>query len=179
VCSDRSDRHWVGNGCHHDGGHALRAHHWPAVDGRSRRSRGKSAKVNACRLLKIAPAIAERIRELQSETAKAKRATVETVVDELESARVIAERNEQPSAMVAASMGKARILGLEAAQKSEIGKPGDFSQVQSTRELAAHLLQEAGARNVTDQMRPMAIAELERHSAAVAAIVADDGAEQH
>src|SRR5262245_41939000 len=85
------------------------------------KARGNGAKVNACRLLKIAPAIAERVRELQAETALAKKATVETVVDELESARVIAEKNEQPSAMVAASMGKARILGLEAAQKAEIG----------------------------------------------------------
>src|SRR5262249_17426343 len=131
-----------------------------------------SAKVNACRLLKIAPAIVERIRELQGETAKAKKATVETVVDELESARVIAERNEQPSAMVAASMGKARVLGLEAAQKTEIGKPGDFSSAQSTAEIADILLKEAGANAVTDDMRAMALAELERHAAALAAIAA-------
>src|SRR5262245_1187123 len=143
------------------------------------KARGNSAKVNGCRLLKSAPAIAERIRELQNETAKAKKATVETVVDELEEARAIAERNEQPSAMVAASMGKARILGLEAAQKTEIGKPGDFSQAQSTREIADQLLQEMGASTVTDDMRAMAIDELRRHAAAVAAIVAAGESDRH
>ena len=80
--------------------------------------------------------------------------------------------------MVAASMGKARILGLEAAQKTEIGKPGDFSGVQSIAELADRLLQDFGARNVTDDMRAMALAELERQSAAVVAIAADDKGRQ-
>jgi hypothetical protein len=143
------------------------------------KARGNAAKVNACRLLKIAPGIVSRIRELQAQAAKAKQATVESVVDELEDARVIAKENSQPSAMVSASMGKARLLGLEAPQKSEIGGPGDFSGVQSTRELADKLLQEAGASNVTDDMRAMVIAELRRHAAAIAAIAAGDTVQEH
>jgi hypothetical protein len=61
------------------------------------KARGNSAKVNACRLLRSAPAIAGRIRELQAEAAKAKQTTVETVVDELEAARIIAERTNSPA----------------------------------------------------------------------------------
>ena len=108
---------------------------WNGWKMKLKRENAQDHKVNACRLLKSAPAIAGRIRELQAEAAKAKQTTVETVVDELEAARVIAERNEQPSAMVSASMGKARILGLEAPHKSEIGRPGDFSGVESMAEL--------------------------------------------
>jgi hypothetical protein len=104
---------------------------------------------------------------------------VETVVDELEAARVIAEKNEQPSAMVSASMGKARILGLEAPQRSEIGRPGDFSAVESMAELADKILQDLGARDVTDSMRDLVRAEFDRHMAAIAAIAAGHAVPGH
>jgi hypothetical protein len=143
-------------------------------------ARGNSAKVNACRLLKSVPAIASRIRELQAEAARAKQTTIETVVDELEAARAIAEKNEQPSAMVSASMGKARILGLEAPQKSEVGRPGDFSRVETLAELADKLLGDlGGASKVTDGMRDMMVAELKRHVAAINAIAASDTVRGH
>jgi phage terminase small subunit len=101
-----------------------------------------SAKVNACRLLKSAPEIIARIQELQAEVAKRKRVTVETIVDELEGARVIAEKNEQAGAIVQASLGKARVLGLEAPTKSEVGPAGafDYGNAQSIDDLCRSYL---------------------------------------
>src|SRR5262249_645121 len=122
-----------------------------------------AAKVNACRLLKAGGHIVARVQELQREAAKAKKATVDTIVDELESAREIARENKQPSAMVAASTAKAKILGLEI-NRTEVGKPGDFTGVDSMEELAESLLSQANPRlHVTRDMVKAAIHELHRH----------------
>jgi len=142
------------------------------------RARGHSAKVNACRLLKIAPAIAARVRELQTEAAKEARETAEKVVGELNAIMKDAREDRAHSAAVAAANSKARILGLDAPQRTEIGKPGDFSDVESTAELVDRLLRDRGASHVSEDMRAMALAELERHAAAVAAIVSNSETEQ-
>jgi hypothetical protein len=49
-------------------------------------------------------------------------------VEELDQARTIAVKGGQPSAAVAATMGKAKITA-QIIDRSEVGKPGDFSTV--------------------------------------------------
>jgi hypothetical protein len=119
-----------------------------------------AARFHASRLLHKY-GILERVRELQEQAAKAKKATVDTIVDELETARQIARENKQASAMVSASTAKAKILGLEI-NRTEIGRPGDFN-VRTKQELAERYLTNAGADNITDYMREAMLAELERH----------------
>lgn len=104
---------------------------------------GGSAEVCAARLLKRVQPIAERVAELQAIAAKRKKVTVETIVDELEEARDIAKEQGQSAAMVAASTGKAKILGL-VVDRTEQGKPGDFSQAQDSQAIARSLLKQAG-----------------------------------
>jgi hypothetical protein len=131
-----------------------------------------AAKVNASRLLKSARHIIDRVQELQAQAAKNRQATVESIVDELEVAREIARENKQPSAMVAASTAKAKILGLDIS-RTEVGKPGDFDAINSKEELAEKYLLEANPEAIiTANKREMVIAELQRHMAAVSAIAA-------
>jgi hypothetical protein len=140
-----------------------------------------AAEVNACRLLKMAPEITARVKELQEQAAKKKRVTVEAMLDELDEARIIAMNNGQPSAMVSATLGKAKIAGLDV-NRSEVGKPGDFTSVTNMNELADKLLRVAGAHpdKITNGMREMAIAEMQRHSDAIAAIAhADESQQKH
>ena len=56
-----------------------------------------------------------------SDAAQEAQITLKTLLEELEEARQVAMHQEKPQAgaMVAASMGKAKLLGLEAAQKIE------------------------------------------------------------
>lgn len=56
-----------------------------------------------------------------SNAAQEAQITLKTLIEELEEARQVAMLQEKPqaAAMVAASMGKAKLLGLEAAQKIE------------------------------------------------------------
>jgi hypothetical protein len=137
-----------------------------------------AARFHASRLLhnKHGAAIIARVKELQAEAARQKQATVESIVDELESARMVARENKQASAMVAASNAKAKILGLEV-NRTEIGGPGDFSTANDTATLAEQLLKQAHpGLQITDQKRAMAIAELQRHVSALNAIAYDDAA---
>src|SRR5262245_51161940 len=101
-----------------------------------------SAKVQACRLLQRAPEIIDRVNELLGDVSKV--VTPESIVAELEGARALAEKNEAAGAMVAASLGKAKVLGLEAPSKSEVGRPGDFSHATSQKDLAVETLKAAG-----------------------------------
>lgn len=59
------------------------------------------------------PAIRERIDELQGESAVLAKTTVADLVKELEEARTQAKIEGSPAAMVAATMGKAKLLGLD------------------------------------------------------------------
>lgn len=134
---------------------------------------GNSSEVCASKLLRFAKGVAERIQELQAiaakQAAKRKQVTIETIVDELDEARGIAKDEKQTSAMVSATTTKAKILGLQI-DRSEVGKPGDFTSISTSDELASRMLLDAGAAQVTDDMKAMAIAELERHARALAAI---------
>jgi hypothetical protein len=139
-----------------------------------------AAKVNACRLLKASKHIIVRVQELQQQAAKAKQVSVESIVEELEEARDIARSQKQSSAMVSASLGKAKITGIDI-DRTEVGKPGDFTAAQSTQELAQKFLQAANPGiNVTDEMREAVLKEMQRHVAAIDAIAhADSDGAQH
>lgn len=130
---------------------------------------GGSAEAAASRLLKRVKPVLDRVAELQSASARRKQVTIETIVDELDEARGIAKDEKQTSAMVSATTTKAKILGLQI-DRSEVGKPGDFTSISTSDELASRMLLDAGASIVTDDMKAMAIAELERHARALAAI---------
>lgn len=68
------------------------------------------------------PKVAARISELRDEMVERHRLTVDDLIRELEEARAAALHQEKPqaAAMVAATMGKAKILGLEAPSKLEL-----------------------------------------------------------
>jgi hypothetical protein len=130
---------------------------------------GGSAEASASRLLKKVKTITDRVLELQAELAARKKVTIETIADELDEARSVAKANDQAAAMVSASATKARLYGLEV-RKIEQGSPGDFSQVQSSNELVDRVLKEHGAEHITDSMRALALGEISRHGACIAAI---------
>ena len=132
-----------------------------------------STDAAASRLLRRVKPILDRVRELQYQAARRTRVTVDSIVDELEEARALALGTEQASAMVAATSTKAKILGLQV-DRQEVGKPGDFSTSQTTDELAQAMLTQAGASNVTQDMKAMAIVELERHARVLASIAAGE-----
>src|SRR5262245_61840832 len=141
-------------------------------------SNSNAAKASASRLLKSAKHIVERVQELQAQAAMHKRVTVESIVDELEGARQLAQENAQASAMVAASNAKAKFLGLEI-NRTEVGKPGDFDAINSKEKLAEKYLLEANPNaRITANKRNMVTAELERHIAAITAIAADNDCPQ-
>lgn len=59
------------------------------------------------------PKIQKRIAELRSTAVKETVVTVQSLLDELEEARELAKEHEQPAAMVSATIGKAKITGLD------------------------------------------------------------------
>lgn len=56
--------------------------------------------------------VTARIRQLRERTLKRYDLTVDDIIDELEEARSVASKNRAAAAMVSASMGKAKLLGL-------------------------------------------------------------------
>ena len=80
--------------------------------------------------------------------------------------------------MVAASTAKAKILGLEV-NRTEVGKPGDFDAINSKEELAEkYLLQANPDALINATKREMVIVELERHTAVIHAIAANNDCPQ-
>lgn len=133
---------------------------------------GGSAEAAASRLLKKVQPILDRARELQAQVAKRKKVTIESIVDELEEARTVAKDNEQAAAMVAASAGKAKILGL-VIDRTEQGKPGDFSHSHNQQDVAKALLRNAGLdeSEVNESCCAEAIEALAHFNERIAAIV--------
>jgi hypothetical protein len=86
-----------------------------------------------------------RIKEIQTVGARKAEVTTESILQELEDARVLAMSLNQPNAAVAASMGKAKVAG-KIVQRHEHGQPGAFTELndeelqqailEQTRELA-------------------------------------------
>jgi hypothetical protein len=63
--------------------------------------------------LKGHPAIAALIKEYQAMAAEACNVTVQALLDELEEARIVGKQNKAAGPMVAATMGKAKLCGLD------------------------------------------------------------------
>lgn len=85
--------------------------------------------VEACRILD-SPNISLRIKELKSGHTKRHEITIDDLVAELEEARACALNGEtkQTSAAVAATMGKAKLLGLVTDKQELTGKDGGAIQ---------------------------------------------------
>ena len=66
---------------------------------------------SACKLLQD-PWVAQRIMELEKEARALHLVTVESLTTELENARELAQRLDQPAAMISAILGKARLNGI-------------------------------------------------------------------
>ena len=84
-----------------------------------------SVAVNASKLLAEAK-VALRVQELQAKAVERHETTVDDILRELEEARALAAGGEkpQPAAMLAASMGKAKLLGMLTDKMEHSGKDG-------------------------------------------------------
>jgi hypothetical protein len=78
-----------------------------------------------CIRLKGNERIAARVAEIQYGGAARAEVTIASVLGELEEARTFAKEKSNPSAMVSATMGKAKILGL-VIDRREVGDVGAF-----------------------------------------------------
>ena len=74
----------------------------------------QAVAVEACRLLDN-PNIALRVEQLRKKVAERNEITVDDLIKELEEARIMASTGEKPqtASMVAATMGKAKLLGFD------------------------------------------------------------------
>jgi phage terminase small subunit len=95
---------------------------------------------NATRL-KLNEKIFARVKELLDRSAARAEVTVASLLNELEEARKLAAEINQPSAAVAATLGKAKVAGLIVDRK-EVGKPGDFEGM-NVDELRDYITREA------------------------------------
>ena len=95
-----------------------------------------SADVGASVLLKN-PKVKARIQEIAAMAAKRHEISEDSLLEELEQARLAALENQQAGAAVAATMGKAKLCGM-LVERKETGKPGDFDNM-SIEELRAFL----------------------------------------
>lgn len=90
-----------------------------------------AAAASASRLLKTAK-IQHRVSELLNQGATRALVSVQKVLEKLEKAYDLAKKLDQPSAMVTAAMGQAKVAGI-IIEKKEVGAPGDFKQVPDDR----------------------------------------------
>jgi hypothetical protein len=127
---------------------------------------------NAARL-RANPKVVERLAELQAEVAKDAKVTVESLLSELEQARAKAVSLDQMSAAVKSISEKARISGLMAPQKIEIGDAGSFDHCTSAEGVIDELLRYSinPYHAVTDQDRRDLIEMFSRHSAETRAFI--------
>jgi hypothetical protein len=106
--------------------------------------RGGSAECAASRLLNRVKPILERVRELQAIAARNAAETAEKMARELNEIQYEARADKAHAAAVAAVLGKAKVLGLEPPTRTELGKPGDFSQAKSVSDIGRLLLAQIG-----------------------------------
>jgi len=102
-----------------------------------------AADACACRLFKNVQ-IQARVREIAATAAKRNEVTEDSLIEELEQARIAALEAQQASAAVAATMGKAKVCGL-LVERKETGKPGDFDNmtVEELRQYLSGAISEA------------------------------------
>ena len=96
--------------------------------------------------------IQARVAELQQQTAASSRITIESICAELAEATAVAKSKGQAQAMVSASALRAKLAGLMV-DKVEVGNPGDFDGLNSTREIADKVLERLIS-NSSLSMRP-------------------------
>ena len=77
--------------------------------------------------------------------------TVDTLLDDLEADRRLAHASQQSGAAVAATMAKARLLGL-IVERSERGAPGEFQNMQSVQEVIDAVRRDLGD-DAADRLR--------------------------
>lgn len=104
--------------------------------------------VKASQLLKN-DKVAVRLAELREGHRKRHEVSVDSIIKELDEARALARASGMPAAMVAASMGKAKLCGLVVDKQQHTGRDGQslVAEVPATRDLAKavlSLLREAG-----------------------------------
>lgn len=87
--------------------------------------------------------VQRRIRELQKQMAARNRITVDSLVEELDEAKALALKVDQPSAAITATMSKAKLVGL-LVERRESGAPGDFSGLHSEAEVMDVIRQQLG-----------------------------------
>lgn len=88
----------------------------------------ESIVVEASKLLS-SPKVSIRVLELQDQALKRHEVTVDSLIRELEEARIAASTTERPqaSAMVAATMGKAKILGFIVDKQDNTSSDGSMT----------------------------------------------------
>lgn len=95
-----------------------------------------SIHVAACQLL-AKPNIAIRVQELRAPLIAKARLTVEDLLNELEEARQLAMNTETPAPAVSATMGKAKLLGLDKQVIDHVSSDGSMSAMPTRIELVA------------------------------------------
>lgn len=96
----------------------------------------ETINVKACELLQNGK-IAERLEELRAPVIAKAQLTVEDLLRELEEARRLAIDTEAPAPAVSATMGKAKLLGLDKQVVDHISSDNSMSPVPTTIVLAA------------------------------------------
>ena len=99
--------------------------------------------------MKANESVMKRVAELQSKAAERTVVTIEALTAELEEAREVAKKEGQGSAMVAATMGKAKLHGLGSETHRMTGANGGPVQIEkvSARELLAGRIAGIATRN--------------------------------
>lgn len=100
------------------------------------RMKDQAVHVNASKLLANAK-VALRVQALQTAHQKRHEVTVDSLVTELEQARVLALKIEAPAAMVAATMGKGKLLGLVIDKNEHAGKNGGPIETKELSDIEA------------------------------------------
>lgn len=92
------------------------------------------------------PLIQGRIEELRNKVMERHEITVDTLLAELEEARLLGKETGKASAMVTASMGKAKLLGLDKQIVELTGKDGAPIETKSTVKVDQEALESVLAR---------------------------------
>lgn len=92
------------------------------------------------------PLVQARIEELRIKVMERHEITVDTLLAELEEARLLGKQTGKASAMVTASMGKAKLLGLDKQIVELTGKDGAPIETKSTVKVDQEALESVLAR---------------------------------
>lgn len=92
------------------------------------------------------PLVQARIEELRTKVMERHEITVDTLLAELEEARLLGKETGKASAMVTASMGKAKLLGLDKQIVELTGKDGAPIETKSTVKVDQEALESVLAR---------------------------------